>query len=149
LIAHTQPGSGAAAVHASVADEAALTRLGQKSSVIIDEAGTTATRFRATEEGAALAKAQVGEPIIANAPRAAGRVAIEVTVEQAQINAVKFSEIAAERAARRPPIASAASATGTMARLEINGEALYGVNSGLQGSYQGSYGGGVTVGELR
>jgi hypothetical protein len=60
LIAHTQPGSGASAVRASLADEAALSRLGQKSSVIIDEGGTAATRFRATEEGAALARTETG-----------------------------------------------------------------------------------------
>lgn len=55
LIAHTQPGIGAGAVRASVADEAALTQLRQRSSVIIDGGGTAATRFRATEQGAALA----------------------------------------------------------------------------------------------
>ncbi len=60
LIAHTQPGTGAAAVRASVADEAALGRLGQRSSVIIDEGGTAATRFRATEKGAALARTESG-----------------------------------------------------------------------------------------
>jgi hypothetical protein len=60
LIAHTQPGTGASAVRASVADEAALSRLGQRSSVIIDESGTAATRFRATEEGAALARTETG-----------------------------------------------------------------------------------------
>jgi hypothetical protein len=60
LIAHTQPGSGASAVRASLADEAALSRLGQRSSVIIDEGGTAATRFRATEEGAALARGETG-----------------------------------------------------------------------------------------
>jgi hypothetical protein len=60
LIAHTQPGTGAAAVRASVADEAALARLGQRSSVIIDQGGTAATRFRATEEGAALARSESG-----------------------------------------------------------------------------------------
>ncbi len=56
LIAHTQPGTGASAVRASLADEAALARLGQRSSVIIDEGGTAATRFRATEAGSALAR---------------------------------------------------------------------------------------------
>jgi hypothetical protein len=37
LIAHTQPGTGASAVRASVADEAALSRLGQRSSIIIGQ----------------------------------------------------------------------------------------------------------------
>ncbi len=60
LIAHTQPGTGAAAVRASVADEVALSRLGQRSSVIVDQGGTAATRFRATEEGAALARSESG-----------------------------------------------------------------------------------------
>lgn len=67
VIAHTQPGSGAAAVRASMADEAALSRLGQGSSLIIDEAGTVATRFRATEEGAALARAETG-PVRLHSP---------------------------------------------------------------------------------
>lgn len=67
LIAHTQPGIGADAVRASVADEAALTRLGQRSSVIIDEGGTAATRFRATEEGAAAARTGTGAARL-NAP---------------------------------------------------------------------------------
>jgi len=58
LIAHTQPGIGAGAVRASVTDEAALTRLGQPSSVIIDEGGTAATRFRATEQGAVVARGE-------------------------------------------------------------------------------------------
>ena len=69
LIAHTQPGTGATAVRASVADEAALARLGQRSSVIIDEGGTAATRFRATEEGAALARTKTG-PVQLHAPAA-------------------------------------------------------------------------------
>lgn len=60
VIAHTQPGTGAAAVRASVADEAALTRLGQRSSVIIDQGGTAASRFHATEQGAALARRETG-----------------------------------------------------------------------------------------
>jgi hypothetical protein len=68
VIVHTQPGTGAAAVRASVADEAALSRLGQRSSVIIDQGGTSATRFRATEEGAALAKGRSG-PVELNSPK--------------------------------------------------------------------------------
>ncbi len=58
LIAHTQPGIGAGAVRASVADEAALTQLRQRSSVIIDGGGTAATRFRATEQGAVVARGE-------------------------------------------------------------------------------------------
>ncbi len=69
LIAHTQPGMGASAVRASVADEAALARLGQRSSVIINEGGTAATRFRATKEGAAAARtAESGTVAKLNAP---------------------------------------------------------------------------------
>jgi hypothetical protein len=61
LIAHTQPGSGAAAVRASVADEAALARLNQRSSVIINDAGDAATRFRPTARGAELAQREAGD----------------------------------------------------------------------------------------
>jgi hypothetical protein len=61
LIAHTQPGTGAAAVRASVADEAALARLGQRSSVIINDAGDAATRFRPTAKGSELARAEAGD----------------------------------------------------------------------------------------
>jgi hypothetical protein len=58
LIAHTQPGSGAAAVRASVADEAGLARLNQRSSVIINDARDAATRFRPTAKGAELARSE-------------------------------------------------------------------------------------------
>jgi hypothetical protein len=79
LIAHTQPGTGAAAVRASVADEAALARLNQRSSVIIDEGGTAATRFRPTERGAELARTETGpvkvrSPEVGNAGDAVKRV---------------------------------------------------------------------------
>jgi DNA/RNA non-specific endonuclease len=67
IIAHTQPGSGGAAVRASVADEAALARTGQKSSVIINDAGDAATRFRPTAQGDVLAKAETG-PVKLHAP---------------------------------------------------------------------------------
>jgi hypothetical protein len=67
LIAHTQPGTGAAAVRASVADEVSLARLNQRSSMIIDEGGTTATRFRPTERGAELARTETG-PVKVCAP---------------------------------------------------------------------------------
>lgn len=57
-------------MRASVADEVALARTGQRSSVIIDEAGTAATRFRPTEEAAALAKGErASGPVELNAPR--------------------------------------------------------------------------------
>jgi hypothetical protein len=69
LIAHTQPGSGAAAVRASVADEAALARLNQRSSVIINDAGDAATRFRPTAKGAELARSEAGD-VRLHAPRA-------------------------------------------------------------------------------
>jgi hypothetical protein len=61
LIAHTQPGTGAAAVRASVADEAALVRLNQRSFVIINDAGDAATRFRPTAKGSQLARAEAGD----------------------------------------------------------------------------------------
>jgi hypothetical protein len=61
LIAHTQPGTGAAAVRASVADEAALARLNQRSSVIINDAGDAATRFRPTARGTELAQREAGD----------------------------------------------------------------------------------------
>jgi hypothetical protein len=84
LIAHTQPGTGAAAVRASVADEVALARLGQRSSVIIDEGGTAATRFRATEDGAALARGRSG-PVELNSPKVndPGRVLRDAGIEPA------------------------------------------------------------------
>lgn len=57
LIAHTQPGTGAGAVSASGADEAALSRLGQRSSVIIDQGGT-AERGLETSDFAILSLAE-------------------------------------------------------------------------------------------
>jgi hypothetical protein len=76
LIAHTQPGTGAAAVRASVADEAALVRLNQRSSVIINDAGDAATRFRQTAKGSELARAEAGD-VRLHAPDVKAQVAKE------------------------------------------------------------------------
>ena len=93
VIAHVQPGAGASAVRASVADEAALSHLGQSSSVIIDEAGTAATRFRVTEEGAALARAETG-PIRLHSPQV-GQA--ELDAFRARIGVAKTETVAAAR----------------------------------------------------
>lgn len=51
LILHTQPGSGFLAVQPSAADRAALSMLGQRSSVIVNSEGTFAIRFRLANAG--------------------------------------------------------------------------------------------------
>jgi hypothetical protein len=93
LIAHTQPGTGAAAVRASVADEAALARLGQRSSVIIDEGGTAASRFRPTERGAELARTETG-PVRVRAPEVGNPVDEVAAPLTRQLD--QFDEIAAK-----------------------------------------------------
>lgn len=130
LIAHTQPGIGADAVRASVADEAALSRLGQRSSVIIDEGGTAATRFRATGKGAAAARSEGA--ITLNAPRASGRLAVDVAAEQAAINSQKFADLAASRVRRSLPPAGSANDVSTLAKLEIDGFSFEDINSAMQ-----------------
>lgn len=88
LIAHTQPGTGAAAVRASVADEVAISRLGQRSSVIIDDGGTASTRFRATEANTDVVRMEAGT-VRLHAPNAA-TAANDAAIAAAKADQVKW-----------------------------------------------------------
>ena len=68
IVAHTQPGVGPAALTPSAADVTGLSRLGQGSSAIIDQAGNVA-RFRADDVAAQGARAAPGEAVTFQAPR--------------------------------------------------------------------------------
>lgn len=70
IVAHTQPGVGPAALTPSAADVTGLSRLGQGSSAIIDQAGNIA-RFRVDDVAAQGARAAPGEAVTFQAPSSA------------------------------------------------------------------------------
>lgn len=120
LIAHTQPGTGPAALAPSAADQAGLARLGQSSSAIIDDSGAIA-RFGIDDAArTATPRATAGEVVTLNAPRSVA----EATTE---LQSVVRSELSTLRTAgasnnRLGPAASAVmdTRTGEVSRVFTN-----------------------------
>lgn len=120
IIAHTQPGAGAAALTPSATDLAGLGALGQRSSAIIDQAG-------------GLARFGVDDATLATTPRAAAGEAVTFRAPEGMTGPVTF---------RPPPGATAEEVAQVKAYIE-------GSNAALDAGALSSTGRVSTKGDLR